>query len=93
MKRFRLLNENDLIRKNYYECVCTRGVNKTPRNMSVYYDEFGYWCEEDNVNILAVTDNSIMNVLKKANLKRFNEILQGGYYEDMRYESDYEDIF
>lgn len=87
-----MLNENDLINKNYYECVCTRGANKTPRNMLIYYDEHGYWCEEDDVDILAVTDNSIMQVLQKANSKRFNEVLQGGFYEDKRYDSDYEDV-
>lgn len=92
MTRYNLLKESDLLKKRYYECVCKIGVNKNPRNMSIYFDEYGCWCIDDNVTIIAISDNSIMHVLKKDNHKRYAEVLQGGYYEDNKYESDYEEV-
>lgn len=91
MKRYNLLNENDLIKGNTYECICLIGNNKNPRNMNIYYDKYGYWCTEDNVSILAVVDNSIMYILHKRNIHRYQEVVDGGKYEDYKYESHYMD--
>lgn len=44
MKRYNLLNEDDLIKGRYYEVVSTIGRNPNPMSETAYYDKYGNWC-------------------------------------------------
>lgn len=70
----RQLNENDLIRKNFYDCTYYVGNNPNIHEGTFYYDECGYWSHEDNVMLIEVTDESILRVLKEKNHAKYKEI-------------------
>lgn len=83
MKRYTLLNENDLIKGRHYEVVSIIGRNPNPMSEIAYYDKYGYWCGiPDNHTILEVVDNSIMLILAKESPERYKEIVLGGTYDD-----------
>ena len=44
MKRYNLLNEDDLIKGRHYEVVSTIGQNPNPMSETAYYDKYGNWC-------------------------------------------------
>ena len=85
MKRYNLLTKDDLIRGEYYEVISLWGRNPNPISEMVYYDKYGYWCEDENHTILEVIDNSVMLVLAKNDPERYKEIVLGGSYDDGRY--------
>lgn len=83
MKRYNLLNEEDLIKGRYYEVISRFGQNPNPMRETAYYDKYGNWCGiRDNHTILAIVDNSVMLVLAEENPERYKEIVLGGTYED-----------
>jgi hypothetical protein len=88
VKRYKLLTDADLLKGNYYECISLWGNNPNPRRESVYYDRYGNWCVENTHTILEIIDNSVMFVLARENPKRYKEIINGGSYEDGKYNDE-----
>ena len=86
MKRYNLLNENDLIKGEHYECISLWGNNPDPRSEPIFYNRYGQWCGiEDSHMVLEIIDNSVMLVLAKKNPERYKEIVLGGSYDDGKY--------
>ena len=80
MKRYNLLNEDDLIKGRHYEVVSIIGQNPNPMSETAYYDKYGNWCGiPDNHTILETIDNSVMLVLAKENPERYKEIVSVSY--------------
>lgn len=83
MKRYNLLNKDDLIKDRHYEVVSIIGRNPNPRSETAYYDKYGNWCGIPyNHTILDIIDNSVMLVLAEENPARYKEIVLGGAYDD-----------
>lgn len=89
MKRYNLLNKNDLIKGRHYEVVSIIGQNPNPISEIAYYDKYGNWCGiPDTHTILDIIDNSIMLVLAKENSTRYKEIVLGGTYDDEKFNDE-----
>jgi hypothetical protein len=88
MKRYNLLTEGDLVKGEYYECITLFGNNPHPRSETIFYDRYGNWCVETSHVILEVMEDSVMRVLKKQNPNRYLEIINGGSYEDGKYNDE-----
>ena len=86
MKRYNLLNEDDLIKGRHYEVISIIGVNSNLMSETAYYDKYGNWCGiPDNHTVLEIIDNSVMLVLAKENPERYKEIVLGGSYDDGKF--------
>lgn len=89
MKRYCLLNKDDLIKGRRYEVVSAIGQNPNPMSETAYYDTYGNWCGiPDNHTILEIIDNSVMLVLAKENSERYKEIVLGGSYDDGKFNNE-----
>lgn len=55
MKRYNLLNEDDLIKGRHYEVISIIGVNSNLMSETAYYDKYGNWCGiPDNHTVLEI---------------------------------------